>query len=115
MAKKVKKKTKKAKKRSVVVPEVTPYKSLRQETNEVKAREPKPLDDKQAVLLEKAIRSYVRKTGGYRKGLTNADKVTCGNLLRKRSGPLKNVVEWDADIALPSDKPSVATIVQKVV
>ena len=107
-------KKKKAKKSTVVVAEPIPYKSLRQTTNEVKEKEPEELDDKQAILLEKAIRSYVRKTGGYRKGLSNADKVTCGDLLRKRTGESKNKVEWDADIALPSDKPSVASIVQKV-
>jgi len=104
----------KSKKNTVVVAEPIPYKSLRQETDEAKAKEPIPLDDKQAVLLEKAIRSYVRKTGGYRKGLSQADKETCGDLLRKRTGGSKNKVEWDVDIALPSDKPSVATIVQKV-
>jgi len=104
----------KSKKNTVVVSEPTSYKSLRQETDEARVLEPKPLDDKQVVLLEKEIRKYVRKTGGYRKGLTNAEKTACGDLLRKRTGEFKNKVEWDVDIALGSDKPSVATIIQKV-
>lgn len=56
------------------------------------------LKDHERIALERWIRKYIKRSRGFRKGLTNADKMTANALLRKAGRP--NDPRWDESIDL---------------
>lgn len=90
------------KKKDEIAPEIV------KEILEKKPKEPE-MTDEEKVLTEREIRKYVKKTGGYRKGLPYKDEAHCGDLLKKMG---RKKVEWDRNIIVPGiDKPTVKDIV----
>ena len=70
----------------------------------------RPVDGKlsadEKVRYEREIRRYVRDSGGFRKGLADADKTKCNKLLKKMK---RKGVTRDKKIVVPGlDKPTVA-------
>lgn len=57
----------------------------------------KKLKEHEKIDLERQIRKYVRHSGGFRVGLTNAEKVTARALLTAAG---RKAVEWDHSIDL---------------
>jgi len=96
-----------AKKKEVVV-----GKTLREEKKEEEAKKPVPMTDEEKIALEREIRRYVRRAGGYRKGLSQEKRELCGKLLAKRQGPHHAKVEIDPEILVPGlDNPTVSNLV----
>lgn len=90
---------------------VTVGKTLKEEKQEAKANAPVPMTEKEKIALEREIRRYVRRAGGYRKGLPQKKKELCAKLLAKRKGPLRAKVVIDPEILVPGlDKPTVANL-----
>lgn len=68
-------------------------------------------DDDPTILIEKELRRYIRKDGGYRKGLSPEDKERCRKLMGIAG---RNSLIWDKSISIKGmDKPTVANIVFK--
>ena len=96
-----------AKKKEVVV-----GKTLREEKKEEDAKKPVPQTEKQKIGLEREIRRYVRRIGGYRKNLSQKKKELCVEKLAERQGPLRNKVVIDPEILVPGlDNPTVSNLV----
>jgi hypothetical protein len=64
---------------------------------------------KDVVATEREIRRYVKRAGGYRKGLSEKDKAQCATLLRKLG---RQEIAWDPTIQVPGyDNPTVANLI----
>ena len=66
--------------------------------------------EEQAILVEKEIRRCVKKDGGFRKDLPEADKKHCIELLKGLGRPEADL-KWNTEIVIAGmDKPTVANI-----
>ena len=73
--------------------------SKKEETVETPVEEPKEvLTDELKVGLERELRRYVKKSGGFRKGLPKEDEKKARKIM-KRLGRKK--LEWDLTILVP--------------
>lgn len=61
------------------------------------AKKKQELKEHEKIDREKQIRKYVKHAGGFRKGLSNADKTTARALLTEAD---RKKVEWDHSIDL---------------
>jgi len=93
------------------LPEPPKKLTLKEETNLRKQKEKEAeLSEDDRIAMEREIRRYVRKAGGYRKGLPESEKAKCAKLLIKL-GRSKSI-SWDETIILPGiDKPTVTGMV----
>lgn len=67
------------------------------------------LSAKGKIRYEREIRRYIKASGGYRKGLTEKEKMTCEKLMKRVK---RKNLEWDTSIQIPGmDKPTVAGMV----
>jgi hypothetical protein len=67
--------------------------------------------EEQKVLTERELRRYIKKEGGFRKGLSEKDKEICKDLLKK-AGREEDDLKWNPDILVPGvDKPTVKGMV----
>jgi hypothetical protein len=76
-----------------------------------KAAKKKVAPKEQKVLTERELRRYIKKEGGFRKGLSEKEKEVCKDLL-KSLGRQEDDLKWNQDILVPGvDKPTVKGMV----